>query len=193
MVAHEMAHVNRCDYMTQLAAQIACAVFWFHPLVWLAAIEMRRERERACDDAVLNLGHRATDYGEFLLALSRSLRRLDGAWLTGVGMAQSSQLADLHSSEPPSQTLSSPRSTRPGAKSSRPSSKQCSENAAVGPPYPRAHQAAPSPVLNSSRRFSRRIQVVQRRAPVHRLRDTLFPSTNAPRAVRLESTLPSSS
>jgi TonB family protein len=92
VLAHEMAHVRRFDYLTQLAAQVACAVFWFHPLVWLAALEMRRERERACDDAVLSLGHRAADYGEFLLALSRSLQPLDGAWLTGVGMAQSSQL-----------------------------------------------------------------------------------------------------
>jgi TonB family protein len=92
VLAHEMAHVSRYDYLTQLAAQVACAVFWFHPLVWLAAFEMRKERERACDDAVLSLGHRATDYGEFLLALSRSLRCLDGAWSTGVGMAQSSQL-----------------------------------------------------------------------------------------------------
>ena len=92
VLAHEMAHVSRYDYLTQLAAQVACALFWFHPLVWFAAFEMRKERERACDDAVLGLGHEATDYGEFLLALSRTLRCLYGAWLAGVGMAQSSQL-----------------------------------------------------------------------------------------------------
>jgi TonB family protein len=92
VLAHELAHVRRCDYLTQMTAQLACSLFWFHPLVWLAAFAMRKERERACDDMVLGLGHRATDYAEFLLVLSRGLRRLDGAWSTSVAMAQSSQL-----------------------------------------------------------------------------------------------------
>jgi TonB family protein len=92
VLAHELAHVHRYDYLTQMPAQVACALFWFHPLVWLAACAMRKERERACDDMVLSLGHPATDYAEFLLVLSRGLRRVDGAWLTSVAMAQSSQL-----------------------------------------------------------------------------------------------------
>jgi len=92
VLAHELAHIARNDYLTQIAAQLACALFWFHPLVWLAAFEMRKERERACDDTVLNFGHPAADYAEFLLALTRGLRRLDGAWLTSVAMARSSQL-----------------------------------------------------------------------------------------------------
>ncbi|HXX24985.1 MAG TPA: M56 family metallopeptidase [Terriglobia bacterium] len=92
VLAHELAHVHRNDYLTQMSAQIACAMFWFHPLVWLAAFAMRKERERACDDMVLSLGHRATDYAEFLLVLSRGLRHLNGAWSTSVAMAQSTQL-----------------------------------------------------------------------------------------------------
>jgi TonB family protein len=92
VLAHELAHVRRNDYLTQMSAQIACAMFWFHPLVWLAAFAMRKERERACDDMVLSLGHLATDYAEFLLVLSRGLQRLNGAWSASVAMAQSSQL-----------------------------------------------------------------------------------------------------
>lgn len=92
VLAHEFAHVHRHDYLTQILAQSACALLWFHPLVWLAAVQMRKERERACDDMVLNLGHRATDYGEFLLSLSRRLRHLEPVWSTGIAMAQSSQL-----------------------------------------------------------------------------------------------------
>ena len=92
VLAHELAHVRRNDYLTQLAAQLAGALFWFHPLVWLAAFAMRKERERACDDAVLSLGHPAADYAEFLLLLSRSLQHSNRAWSTSVAMAQSSQL-----------------------------------------------------------------------------------------------------
>jgi len=91
-LAHELAHVRRNDYLTQMAAQLARALFWFHPLVWLAAFAMREERERACDDILLSLGHPAADYAEFLLVLSRSLQHSNGAWSTSVAMAQSSQL-----------------------------------------------------------------------------------------------------
>ncbi len=91
-LAHELAHVRRNDYLTQMAAQLARALFWFHSLVWLAAFAMYKERERACDDILLSLGHPAADYAEFLLVLSRSLQHSNGAWSTSVAMAQSSQL-----------------------------------------------------------------------------------------------------
>lgn len=92
VLAHELAHVYRSDYLTQVLAQMACALYWFHPLIWFAAFQMRNERERACDDAVLSIGHHAADYGEFLLALGRRLRRLNPIWSTTVAMAQPSQL-----------------------------------------------------------------------------------------------------
>lgn len=91
VLAHELAHVCRHDCLTQLPAQIACALLWFHPLVWFAAFQMRKERERACDDVVLNVGHHAADYAEFLLALGR-LQRPNPVWSTTVAMAQPSQL-----------------------------------------------------------------------------------------------------
>ena len=92
VLAHELAHVSRCDYLTQMPAQAACALFWFHPLVWIAASQMRRERERACDDLVLSLEQPPTDYAEFLLVLARGLRRSGDGWLTSVASGQISQL-----------------------------------------------------------------------------------------------------
>ena len=49
VLLHELAHVRRVDAFTQLVAQVACAVYWFNPLVWMTAWRMRVERERACD------------------------------------------------------------------------------------------------------------------------------------------------
>jgi hypothetical protein len=49
------------------------AVFWFNPLVWLAAARMRLEREHACDDYVLREGITASRYADDLLAMVRML------------------------------------------------------------------------------------------------------------------------
>jgi beta-lactamase regulating signal transducer with metallopeptidase domain len=67
VLQHELAHVSRGDAATQLVAQVATALFWFHPLVWLGAARMRSERERACDDRVLACGVVASDYAADLL------------------------------------------------------------------------------------------------------------------------------
>ncbi|HEX4469798.1 MAG TPA: M56 family metallopeptidase, partial [Gemmatimonadaceae bacterium] len=73
VLVHEMAHVKRFDAFTQIIAQVAIAIFWFDPFVWIAAHRMRVEREHACDDYVLNEGTPASTYASDLLAMVRSL------------------------------------------------------------------------------------------------------------------------
>jgi beta-lactamase regulating signal transducer with metallopeptidase domain len=73
VLVHEMAHIKRFDALTQLAAQIAVAIFWFDPLIWLAAHKMRVEREHACDDYVLRDGTKPSLYAGELLDMVRSL------------------------------------------------------------------------------------------------------------------------
>jgi carboxyl-terminal processing protease len=66
---HELAHVRRGDYMTQLFARTVCAIHWFNPLAWLALARMRVEQERACDDLALAHGFDPADYARHLLAI----------------------------------------------------------------------------------------------------------------------------
>jgi TonB family protein len=73
ILLHELAHVARRDFLLHLVAQAACAVYWFHPLVWLARREALRMRERASDDVVLGFGVRPSEYASSLVQLSRSL------------------------------------------------------------------------------------------------------------------------
>jgi TonB family protein len=69
---HELAHIQRGDWGVQLLATLITRVFWFNPLVWLALRQLRIESERACDDAVLNLGVEATDYAAQLMRVARA-------------------------------------------------------------------------------------------------------------------------
>jgi beta-lactamase regulating signal transducer with metallopeptidase domain len=75
VLLHELAHVRRHDLVGHTLGRVACAVYWFHPLVWTAAKQLRSESERACDDLALACGARATDYAEHLLDIVTSVRR----------------------------------------------------------------------------------------------------------------------
>ena len=46
IVAHELAHVARMDWIKLLLAQVATPLFWFNPLVWMLAREAHQRREK---------------------------------------------------------------------------------------------------------------------------------------------------
>jgi len=69
VLVHELAHLARRDLAMNALGQAACAVYWFHPLVWMAARKLRIESERACDDLVLGVGTRPSEYADHLLQI----------------------------------------------------------------------------------------------------------------------------
>jgi uncharacterized protein (TIGR03435 family) len=71
-MVHELEHVRRRDWVIHCLARVACAVYWFHPLVWIAWRKLALEAERSCDDAVLGRWE-ATAYADQLVALARRL------------------------------------------------------------------------------------------------------------------------
>jgi len=83
---HELAHIRRRDLLGHTLGRIVCAFYWFHPMVWSAAKQLRAESERACDDLVLSCGARASDYANHLLDIVTGVRR-NGAPATALPMA----------------------------------------------------------------------------------------------------------
>lgn len=53
ILAHELCHVRRRDNLTATIHMAVQAVFWFHPLTWWIGARLVEERERACDEEVL--------------------------------------------------------------------------------------------------------------------------------------------
>jgi uncharacterized protein (TIGR03435 family) len=71
ILAHELAHVRRRDNLAAFVHLMAQAVFWFHPMVWWIGARLIDERERACDEAVLDCGSERESYAEGILTTCR--------------------------------------------------------------------------------------------------------------------------
>jgi beta-lactamase regulating signal transducer with metallopeptidase domain/HEAT repeat protein len=87
VLLHEVAHVRRHDLVGHTLGRLACAIYWFHPLVWTAAKQLRSESERACDDLALACGARPSDYAEHLLDIVTSVRH-DSTPVVALAMAR---------------------------------------------------------------------------------------------------------
>ncbi len=69
ILAHELAHIRRHDYLVNLLQTVVETLFFYHPAVWWLSRQVRNERENCCDDvAMAAVGSRA-DYGRALLAI----------------------------------------------------------------------------------------------------------------------------
>jgi bla regulator protein blaR1 len=67
ILTHEISHLRRRDNLAAAIHMAVEAIFWFHPLVWWLGTRLLEERERACDEAVLQKGHSPQIYAESIL------------------------------------------------------------------------------------------------------------------------------
>src|SRR5204863_9110273 len=67
ILAHELWHVRRRDNLVGAIHIVVEAIFWFHPLVWWLGARLIEERERACDEEVLEMGSERQVYAESIL------------------------------------------------------------------------------------------------------------------------------
>ncbi len=68
ILAHELAHVRRRDYMVRWLEWLACVCFWWNPMVWWARHHLRVNEELCCDALVVSsLKPRPHTYADSLL------------------------------------------------------------------------------------------------------------------------------
>jgi len=90
VVHHELAHIRRVDWMTQLLSEIVRAVYWFNPLVWMSCARLRAECEIAADDAVLTHGTVGTAYAAHIVDIARDLNTR--SWVPAPAIVRASTL-----------------------------------------------------------------------------------------------------
>ena len=71
ILAHEWCHVRRHDNLAAALHMAVEALFWFHPLVWWIGARLVDERERACDEQVLEQGILPAVYAQGILEVCR--------------------------------------------------------------------------------------------------------------------------
>jgi len=93
VLLHELAHVRRLDSASQLLAHSACALYWFHPVLWLCARAMRAEAESAADDCVLQSGVTPSVYAAALVRIAADLGKRRQPLLTfGISVMKESKI-----------------------------------------------------------------------------------------------------
>jgi Zn-dependent protease with chaperone function len=95
VLAHELAHVRRRDWLIAVLAGLNKCIFWFHPLAWWLERKLAALAERACDEASLLVVRDRREYARALLEIAAAVRSAGGrlAWHS-LAMAGSSRMRE---------------------------------------------------------------------------------------------------
>jgi beta-lactamase regulating signal transducer with metallopeptidase domain len=77
ILAHELAHIKRGDYLVNILQTLAETLLFYHPVVWWVSKVIRQECEHCCDDLALQVtGQNVVEYADVLLKLEKSRQGL---------------------------------------------------------------------------------------------------------------------
>lgn len=69
IIAHELAHIRRNDYIFNVFQTIIETLFFFHPAIWYISSQIRKERENCCDDMALTVCEGSLVYAKALVSV----------------------------------------------------------------------------------------------------------------------------
>ena len=75
ILAHEMAHIKRHDYIFNLLQMLVESIFYYHPGIWYISSRINAERENCCDDMAIAFTASNVSYAKTLVKL-QDLKRL---------------------------------------------------------------------------------------------------------------------
>ncbi len=85
ILAHELAHIRRHDYLISVLQSVVEAVLFYHPAVWWVSQRIRLEREHCCDDLAVNIGGDPLTYARALSLLAEQSLALPAISLAANG------------------------------------------------------------------------------------------------------------
>jgi beta-lactamase regulating signal transducer with metallopeptidase domain len=101
ILAHELAHVRRHDYLINVFQMVIEAVFYFNPAVWWISRQMRSEREACCDALAVRVTGQPLTVARALVNVAAWSRQGNGqspkalvAWQSAHGNASPGELTD---------------------------------------------------------------------------------------------------
>ena len=71
IIAHELAHIKRADYIINLFQSMLEVVFFYHPAIWWISSIIREERENVCDDLALEVSNQPAELARALVFISQ--------------------------------------------------------------------------------------------------------------------------
>ena len=101
LLAHELAHIARRDWLWNGVQCIAESLLFFHPAAWWLGRRIRQEREHACDDLAVSACGDAIALAEALASLERGRRASPALALAAHGGSLMQRITRLVSAPPP--------------------------------------------------------------------------------------------
>lgn len=85
IIAHELAHIKRNDFMVNIFQTLLESLFYFHPAVWWISNQVREEREKCCDDLAIKACNDSLVYAKSLLHVQTIALNQNGLSLAFTG------------------------------------------------------------------------------------------------------------
>lgn len=85
VLAHELAHIRRHDFVFICIQQVAETILFYHPVVWILSSYLDKEREKCCDDVAISLTNNSLPFAKAitLMESQRIQKNIPAASLLG--------------------------------------------------------------------------------------------------------------